>query len=188
MRDKEPDKSKPDQSAQQPPLVPEIHRVQRPKPRDFSAEDWKNVTGVELQPVSASHAWWNKYKNSEEIPLGMRPIPPAKPNSPTTWAMAKETKFGYGLLFVGVGMPYLIEKLFGPGAAIFVSVGFVMIGIVFLVAGHLHRERVESQGLRTILFAGVLISIIVATTWMVIHQPSFTPQGASGGNTEKPNK
>ena len=32
-----------------PPLVPEIHRVRNPEPRDLSAEDWKKVAGVELQ-------------------------------------------------------------------------------------------------------------------------------------------
>ncbi len=36
--------------------------------------------------------------------------------------MSKETKFGYGFLLAGVGLPYLIEKLAGPLTALVIAV------------------------------------------------------------------
>jgi hypothetical protein len=55
--------------------------------------------------------------------------------------MSKETKFGYGFLLVGVGVPYLIDKLIGPIFALLVAVVCTIIGVALLRAGHTHRDR-----------------------------------------------
>jgi hypothetical protein len=60
--------------------------------------------------------------------------------------MLRETKFGYGYLMVGTGLPYLIDKALGLAWAIFVSVTFVVVGGAFLCAGH--RQRGEQAGPR----------------------------------------
>jgi hypothetical protein len=67
--------------------------------------------------------------------------------------MSKETKFGYGFLLAGVGMPYLIEKFVGQTWAVLVALLCVLLSIFFLIAGHLH----ERQGL-----AVKIISVVVA--------------------------
>lgn len=54
--------------------------------------------------------------------------------------MLRETKFGYGFLLVGTGVPYLIDKMFGLFYAIFFSVACVLLGGAFLLAGHHHKE------------------------------------------------
>jgi multisubunit Na+/H+ antiporter MnhE subunit len=43
---------------------------------------------------------------------------------------------GYGFLFVGASVPYLIEHLFGPTSALIVTVVFAIVGVCFLWAGH----------------------------------------------------
>lgn len=55
--------------------------------------------------------------------------------------MSKETKFGYGFLLAGVGVPYLIEKLLGAVAALVIAALCVVAGVGLLVAGHLHRDK-----------------------------------------------
>jgi hypothetical protein len=55
--------------------------------------------------------------------------------------MRRETKFGYGFTLAGIGVPFLIDKLFGLSPAICVSVACVVVGGVFLVSGHRHKEN-----------------------------------------------
>jgi hypothetical protein len=55
--------------------------------------------------------------------------------------MPKDQKFGYGFLFVGAGMPYLIDKFFGPLPAAVVSIILFVVGILFLISAHLHRDK-----------------------------------------------
>lgn len=50
--------------------------------------------------------------------------------------MSRETKFGYGFLFVGAGMPYLIDKLLGPTYAIDTAILFTFVGIYLLFLAH----------------------------------------------------
>lgn len=102
---------KPQRTPSQPPLIPEIHRVQRPGLRDLSAEDWEKVTGVELQPVilpeNSSGSWWTKYKNPEDIPPGMRPIPPKdqkNPDSSGRQVPGYESNLVWGPLALGAGI------------------------------------------------------------------------------------
>ena len=53
--------------------------------------------------------------------------------------MERDSKLGYGFLFVGVSMPYLIEHLFGPTYALVVTLVCATIGVCFLWAAHNHR-------------------------------------------------
>ena len=57
--------------------------------------------------------------------------------------MPRETKFSYGFLLVGTGVPYLIDKVFGLAWAIGVSVACVLFGLAFLIAGLFHPKVVE---------------------------------------------
>ena len=54
--------------------------------------------------------------------------------------MSRETKFGYGFLFAGIGLPFLIEKLLGSLVALIVAAVCLVLGMALLLAGHLHRE------------------------------------------------
>lgn len=54
--------------------------------------------------------------------------------------MRRETNFGYGFLFVGIGLSYLIGKVLGLTVAIVVCVACVVIGVTFLLAGHRHKD------------------------------------------------
>jgi hypothetical protein len=54
--------------------------------------------------------------------------------------MSRESKFGYGFLLFGLGMPYLIDKVFGPVIALITAIACAVIGLSFLVAGHMHKE------------------------------------------------
>lgn len=53
--------------------------------------------------------------------------------------MERDSKLGYGFLFVGASAPYLIEHLFGPTSALVVTVVCAIVGVCFLWAGHNHR-------------------------------------------------
>jgi hypothetical protein len=54
--------------------------------------------------------------------------------------MSGETKFGYGFLLAGVGVPYLIDKLFGPLLATIIACFCLVGGVTLLIAGHSHRD------------------------------------------------
>ena len=82
--------------------------------------------------------------------------------------MSKETKFGYGFLLLGVGLPYLIDKLFGETAAIIVSGCCVLAAICLLIAGHLH----ERKGLATkVILVLVALASIGAGIWWEVSRP-----------------
>jgi hypothetical protein len=55
--------------------------------------------------------------------------------------MQRDSKLGYGFLFVGAAMPYLIEHFFGATAALVVTIICAVLGIGFLWAGHVHRGK-----------------------------------------------
>ncbi len=82
--------------------------------------------------------------------------------------MSKETKFGYGFLLAGVGLPHLIEKLLGDKAAMLAAVLCVLAGVCLLAAGHLH----ERKGLSTKIILGVLLVILIAAgvAWRVYRR------------------
>ena len=54
--------------------------------------------------------------------------------------MSRETKFGYGFLLAGVGLPYVIDKFLGPTAAGTVLILCLIVGVALLVAGHKHKD------------------------------------------------
>jgi hypothetical protein len=57
--------------------------------------------------------------------------------------MARETKFGYGFWFAGIGVPYLLDQMFGRTPAFWCAVVFTVVGAWFLIAGHQHKEKGE---------------------------------------------
>ena len=76
--------------------------------------------------------------------------------------MLRETKFGYGVLLVGVGVPFLIDKVLGLYYAIVVSVACVVIGGAFLLAGHRHREGfVRRRKILEVLAFGAALSTLI---------------------------
>jgi hypothetical protein len=86
--------------------------------------------------------------------------------------ISKETKFGYGFLLAGVGLPNLIEKLLGPLAALVAAAVCTVGGVGLLAAGHFHREKtigfevpqrnVLPAAITVTLLLGMIISLFVA--------------------------
>jgi hypothetical protein len=98
--------------------------------------------------------------------------------------MSKETKFGYGFWFAGVGVPYLMDKLFGQVPAFWCAILFTIFGAVLLVAGHQHREknepplsprkRISGYAVLIILLAGLIVGIV-----------RFRPKALEGGVAQR---
>jgi hypothetical protein len=80
--------------------------------------------------------------------------------------MSRETKFGYGFLLAGIGMPYLIERLLGPSTATVASLAFVVLGIVFLIAGHRHGKPITDVGFAT---SSVFVLAALGTVFYLWH-------------------
>src|SRR5258708_3526722 len=91
---------------------------------------------------------------------------------------SRETKFGYGFLLLGAAMPYLIDKLLGPIAALISAAVILLGGIAFLVAGHFHRDKdalphrrglMATIGMFTIIGAasGALIGGLSGAIWNI---------------------
>ena len=114
--------------------------------------------------------------------------------------MSKETKFGYGFLLAGVGLPYLIEKLAGPFTALVIAVACTVLGASLLLAGHLHRDReIASPGkislvIRSIKY-GVMVVIIFGLIagisrlgWLLMkrHEGNMTPSTETASSVPTP--
>ncbi len=96
--------------------------------------------------------------------------------------MSKETKLGYGFLLAGVGLPYLIEKLFTPKAALATAVILMIAGICLLVAGHLHeRQKLASK----IIPALIAIMVLGAGIAWRVRPASEEPPAAVKQSDEK---
>ena len=111
--------------------------------------------------------------------------------------IAKETKFGYGFLLVGSALPYLIDKLFGPIAALIVASICLVAGVALLVAAHLHRDKSGIRFRRGLMgtigmfaligaTAGALIGSLSGAIWKISKDkpdqvPSSKPLEASPG-------
>jgi hypothetical protein len=76
---------------------------------------------------------------------------------PKSFKMSKETKFGYGFLLAGVGLPYLTEKFFGQSTATIAAAVCLFLGICLLIAGHLHERRGLTVKVISALVALVLV-------------------------------
>jgi len=90
--------------------------------------------------------------------------------------MSRDAKFGYGFLFLGSALPYLIEKLFGsPLTAAIVTAIFLVIGIAFLVAAHRHGQSlIAHRGLRgkvgiVLLTVVLMASVITGIVWAIMR-------------------
>lgn len=81
--------------------------------------------------------------------------------------MARDTKFGYGFLFVGGGMPYLVDKWFGVLPAMIIAAASVVLGVVFLVAGHLHENASPKQW--RIAIAAIAVFSVVTLGWPIVE-------------------
>lgn len=84
--------------------------------------------------------------------------PPSRPRL----SMSRGTKFGYGFLLAGVGLPFLIDQLFGPTTALIAAGVCLVAGICFLVAGHLHERRGRAPKIISALIATVVIAAGIA--------------------------
>jgi hypothetical protein len=92
--------------------------------------------------------------------------------------MSKETKFGYGFLLAGVGMPYLMDKLLGPAAALIVATVCTLGGITLLMAGHLHRETNAPKSARSAAIPLTLLLIagaVSALAWAIVRHLATRP-------------
>jgi hypothetical protein len=94
--------------------------------------------------------------------------------------MERDTKFGYGFTLAGIGVPFLIERLFGQFAAICVAVAMTTLGVGFLVAGHRHHENDGEQGKRrrwklaiAVLFVASALAGISVLAWRLLRGPEI---------------
>jgi hypothetical protein len=92
--------------------------------------------------------------------------------------VSKETKFGYGFLLAGVGVPNLIDKLFGASTlALVIAALCTIAGFGLLAAGHFHRDKDAAEpkpGVipvagTLILIAAVAVTLTVAI-WRVVRE------------------
>jgi hypothetical protein len=92
---------------------------------------------------------------------------------PVRTTMLRGTKFGYGFCFIGVGVPFLIEKLLGLSLAIFASVACLVLGVTFLISGHRHNDDARPWKLGEALAAGcALCSVIILLSMGVMRAMS----------------
>lgn len=79
---------------------------------------------------------------------------------------SKETKFGYGFLLAGCGLPYLIDKLLGSTWAISVALVCTVLGVTLLISAHCHKDS-PPPAWRTII-AGVIMIVVIVVSIGVI--------------------
>lgn len=97
------------------------------------------------------------------------------------WGMERDTKLGYGFLLVGAAMPYLIDRFFhSPLAALIVAIVFFVVGVIFLVLGHLHQLPDHAPiSSRRRLFTWILGIIVIGGIcfqgWKVSNQRQQLP-------------
>lgn len=86
--------------------------------------------------------------------------------------LSKESKFGYGFLLAGCGLPYLVDKLLGPTWAISVAVICTVLGVGLLISAHRHKESAASIW-RTISAGIVMIIVIGVSIWLIAKKAQF---------------
>lgn len=104
--------------------------------------------------------------------------------------MRREDKFGYGFLLASIGIPVIIVILLGEKfAAGVVAIAFVVVGIAFLIAGHLHKddEKTKSRAFSAnLILVGCLalasVALLAFASFVLLKhraaaaQPSDNPQ------------
>lgn len=96
--------------------------------------------------------------------------------------MERDTKLGYGFLFFGAAMQYLIDAFFkSPLAALIVAIVLAVAGVLFLVSGHLHPSPDRLISGRRKLFTWILVVAVIGGIlyegWNVMKQ-----HGKEGGS------
>jgi hypothetical protein len=95
--------------------------------------------------------------------------------------VSKETKFGYGFLLGGIGVPYLMAITLGPLAAVIAASACTVLGLALLLAGHLHRDqsvpKIKRGFMHTILQFTVLgtllggaIGALSGSVWWLVQR------------------
>jgi hypothetical protein len=109
--------------------------------------------------------------------------------------MDRETKINYGLLLFGAAMPPVIDAIFGQQWALAALVVIACIGLILLISGHFHKERIdetESPLRRRGKFAlyGVVVALAcIGLRWAIqlTHRPSL-PDSSVPPLTDHPPK
>ena len=99
-------------------------------------------------------------------------------------AMSSETKFGYGFTLVGIGLPFLLEKVFGLTVASTASVACVIFGVAFLIAGHRHEEKKRLSFREKIVTVLACCTMIFMISSGIMHR--LNTQQANENLNEKP--
>lgn len=100
--------------------------------------------------------------------------------------MAKETKFGYGFWFAGIGVPYLLDQMFGKAPAFWCAVVFTVIGAGLLLAGHQHKEEGEVPLTNLKKAFGYLV-MVVLLAGLTVGIVKFRPESHEEGNISQIN-
>jgi hypothetical protein len=86
--------------------------------------------------------------------------------------MQKETKLSFGSLLVSIGVPYLIDKLFGPTSGLITAAGFAVVGILLFISWYADHEPKVPQKDNTwsrvgkfILVGAVLGAGVIVVIW-----------------------
>jgi hypothetical protein len=98
-------------------------------------------------------------------------------------AVKRDSKLGYGFLLVGASVPYLIDKLFGPVAALLVSLFSFIVGCGFLVHAHIGRSedgapspmKIGGKIAVCLLSLACVVGIFIAS-WKVYKKPPSDPK------------
>lgn len=101
----------------------------------------------------------------DDLPLPSDPMGGPKPR------MSRDAKFGYGFLLAGVGMPYLIDYLFGPTAAFIVAFVCSLAGAGFLVFAHTHGRN-DLRRVQIWMAIGLVLVALGGSGWRVVHMES----------------
>lgn len=99
--------------------------------------------------------------------------------------MSRETKFGYGFWFAGIGVPYLLDQMFGRVPAFWCAVAFTVIGAWLLIAGHQHKEAGEIPLTKPKKAVGYVV-MAVLLAGLSIGIVRFRPQTAKNEQPEEP--
>jgi hypothetical protein len=91
--------------------------------------------------------------------------------------MSKETKFGYGFLLAGAGVPYLIAYLLGETtAAFFVALLLSLLGGWLLFSGHTH-ERPDLRKRKIVVAICLVVVGVGGSGWrLYVHTQSKEPK------------